>query len=203
MLRYAITDRSGNTGSPAQKLDAVVLDAGRWAAAGIDFIQIREKDLAAGELAELTRRVMETVRAAGGATRVLVNSRADVAAAAGADGVHLTSGEGELTPQQVRKVFLAAGRGLPVVSISCHRLDEVRRANALGADAILFGPVFGKTVDGMEVTAGVGMEALRQACRVSGGTRVFALGGITPERVAECVAVGAAGVAGIRLYHAE
>ena len=203
MLRYAITDRSGYAGSPAQELEAVVRDAGRWAAAGIDFVQIREKDLAAGALAELTRRVMETVRAAGGATRVLVNSRADVAAAAGADGVHLTSGEGELTPQQVREVFQAAGRGLPAVSISCHRLDEVRRANALGADAILFGPVFGKTVDGMEVTAGVGMEALRQACRVSGGTRVFALGGITPERVADCVAVGAAGVAGIRLYQAE
>ena len=200
MLRYAITGRAGYAGNPAERLEAVVRDAGRWAAAGLDFIQIREKDLTAGELAELTCRVMSAVRAVAGATRVLVNSRADVAAATGADGVHLTSEAGELTPQQVREVFRAAGRGLPVVSISCHRLEKVRRASALEVDSILFGPLFGKTVNGAEVVAGSGLEVLGEACRAAGSTKVLALGGITPKRIAECVAAGAAGVAGIRLF---
>jgi thiamine-phosphate pyrophosphorylase len=85
MLRYAITDRRSYGDDST---DELLRDAARWAAAGIDFIQIREKHLAAGELAELTRRVLAAARGAGGATRVLVNSRPDVAAATGADGVH-------------------------------------------------------------------------------------------------------------------
>jgi thiamine-phosphate pyrophosphorylase len=108
-----------------------------------------------------------------------------------------------LTPRQVRELYAAAGRGLPVVSVSCHRLEEVWRATELGVDAILFGPVFGKSVDGHEVMAGVGLEVLADACRKAGGTKVFALGGVTWERAAECVAKGAAGVAGIRLFQSS
>jgi thiamine-phosphate pyrophosphorylase len=200
VLRYAITDRAAYGGSPAYRLDSVVREAARWAAEGIDFIQIREKDLGAAELAELTRRVLAAVRAAGAATRVLVNSRADVAAASGADGVHLTAAGGQLLPTQVRSIFAAAGRSNPVVSISCHTIEEVQRAGALGVDAILFGPVFGKTVDGEQVLKGLGLESLREVCEMVGGTPVYALGGVTEERLAECLATGAAGVAGIRFF---
>jgi thiamine-phosphate pyrophosphorylase len=200
VLRYAITDRGAYGGSPAYRLDSVVRETTRWAAEGIEFIQIREKDLGAGELAELTRRVLAAVRAAGGATRVLVNSRADVASAAGADGVHLTAAVGQLLPAQVRSIFAAAGRSNPVVSISCHTIEEVQRANVVGVDAILFGPVFGKTVSGTQVLKGLGLESLREACEAAGGTPVYALGGVTKERAAECSVTGAAGVAGIRFF---
>lgn len=200
VLRYAITDRAAYGGSPAYRLDSVVREAARWAAEGIDFIQIREKDLGAGELAELTRRVLAAVRATGSATRVVVNSRADVAAATGADGVHLTAAAGELLPAQVRSIFAAAGRSNPVVSISCHTIEEVRRASALGVSAILFGPVFGKTIDGVQVAEGQGLEGLRQACKAAGGAAVYALGGVTEERASECLATGAAGIAGIRFF---
>jgi thiamine-phosphate pyrophosphorylase len=200
MLRYAITDRAAYDGSPAYRLDSVVREAARWAVDGIEFIQIREKDLGAAGLAELTRRVLAAVRDEGGATRVLVNSRADVAVAAGADGVHLTAAVGQLLPVQVRSIFAAAGRSNAVVSISCHTIDEVQRASAFGVDVILFGPVFGKTVSGTQVLKGLGLESLREACAMAGGIPVYALGGVTEERAAECLVTGAAGVAGIRFF---
>jgi thiamine-phosphate pyrophosphorylase len=200
VLRYAITDRAAYGGSPAYRLDSVVREATQWAAEGIEFIQIREKDLGAGELAGLTRKVLAAARAAGSATRVMVNSRADVAVATGADGVHLTAAARQLLPAQVRSIFAAAGRSNAVVSISCHTIEEVRRASALGVDAILFGPVFGKTVNGTQVLKGLGLESLREACGRAGDTPVYALGGVTEERAAECLITGAAGVAGIRFF---
>lgn len=195
MLRYAITDRSMYGGSQSYRLDSLVGEAARWAAKGIDFIQIREKDLEAGELAAFVRRVLMGVRGVGGRTRVLVNGRLDVAIATGADGVHLTGAAGELRPDQVRKVFPDAA-----ISLSCHSVAEVERVSGWGVDAILFGPVFGKLADGVEVVPGVGLEGLREACTAARGVPVLALGGVTFERAPECVAVGAAGVAGIRLF---
>ena len=120
--------------------------------------------------------------------------------AAGADGVHLTSRAGELMAEQVRWVFRATGAGEPVVSASCHSLEEVRRAAQGGIDLILFGPVFEKSVAGKVVVTGVGLEALREACTVAGKTPVLALGGVTWESAELCVEAGAAGVAGIRLF---
>lgn len=200
MSRYAITDRAAYGGSPAYRLESLVREAARWGAEGIEFVQVREKDLAAGGLAELTRRVLAAVRGAGSGTRVLVNSRADVAAATGAAGVHLTAGAGQLLPLQVRSIYAAAGRSNPFVSISCHTIDEVERAVALGVDAILFGPVFGKTIGGVQVVAGQGLEILRQACAIAKSTAVYALGGVTLERAPECLSIGATGVAGIRFF---
>jgi thiamine-phosphate pyrophosphorylase len=211
MLRYAITNRGLFAGSTSYRQNELIVQCGRWAAAGVDVIQVREKDLAAGELAGLVEQVMEAVGAAqarresGTKTKVLVNSRADVAAAAGADGVHLTSGPGELTAEQVRAVFRGAGRGEAMVSVSCHRVEEVGRVARLGTgvDVILFGPVFEKRVDGEVVLPGVGLEALRAACDSALGTPVCALGGVTAANADECVAAGAAGVAGIRLFLAR
>jgi thiamine-phosphate pyrophosphorylase len=195
MLLYAITDRSSYGRTEAYRQESLIRESRRWASEGIDFIQVREKDLSAGELTGLMRRIMAAVREAGTGTRVLVNSRLDVAIAAGADGVHLTGGPGELRPEQVRQLFPEA-----VISVSCHTVEEVARAAEWGVDAILFGPVFGKTVDGVEVVPGVGIGELRAAGGAAKGALVFALGGVTTARAKECAEAGAAGIAGIRLF---
>jgi thiamine-phosphate pyrophosphorylase len=180
--------------------------ARRWAEMGVEFVQVREKQLAAGELVRLAAAMRAGLREAGAKTRLLVNGRAEVAVAAGADGVHLTSRAGEATAAEVRRVFAAAGCGEPVVSASCHTVAEVRRAVDQSVDLILFGPVFEKRVAGEVVVAGVGFEALREACAAADGASgipVLALGGVTEENAGRCVEAGAAGVAGIRLFGSE
>jgi len=182
VIRYAITEgRAQGSGARVQGVS-------------LDYVQLRAKDADGGELLARAIRLV-----AGGAT-VLVNGRADVAVAAGAEGVHLTAAEGELTPEQVREVFARAKRPRPVVSVSCHTIGEVERAMIEEADMILFGPVFEKRVGGEVVVGGVGLEALQEACVAAGAVKVLALGGVTEENAAECLEVGAAGVAGIRLF---
>ena len=100
-LRYAITDRTRFADSEAeqQRQAALVRNVARWAVEGLEFIQLREKDLAAGALAALARRMLVVLGTRQPAPRLLVNSRADVAIAVAAAGVHLTSAAGELTPR--------------------------------------------------------------------------------------------------------
>lgn len=160
MLRYAITDRARfAVDGPAQKA-ALLHQAARLAADGIDFIQLRERDLSAGELAELARKLLEVIRPPGSAPPgkppspsapiLLINSRADIAVAVRAGGVHLSSSPGALTPAQVRFLYAAANLPEPIVSLSCHTLAEVARtASSDPANRpthILFGPVFEKIV---------------------------------------------------------
>jgi thiamine-phosphate pyrophosphorylase len=190
MLQYAITSGEGW---------AAVKHAHRWVREGVQFVQLREKQLAAGELVKLATALRAALHEAG-KTKLLVNGRADVAVAAGADGVHLTALEGELTPEQVREVFRAAGAGRPIISVSCHTLDEVRRSVGEEVDLILFGPVFEKRVEGEMVGEGLGLDALQEACAAAEGTPVLALGGVTWPRSELCIEAGAAGVAGIRLF---
>lgn len=197
MIRYAITESLELAGGAGGLRGEV----SRWAGQGVDFIQLREKGLAAGELARLGRGLLEAVRGVPGSrAKVLVNSRADVALAIGADGVHLTAAEGELRPDQVRELYEMCGLPSPVVSASVHTLGQVEAAALAGVDLMLFGPVFGKTVRGVEVVRGVGLEILREACARAGDVPVLALGGVTEGNVAECLAVGAAGFAGIRAF---
>jgi len=149
---------------------------------GVDFIQIREKDITARELFEFTLAVLE-VRENEMRKRlpikILVNSRADVALATGADGVHLPSNAPEET--------------LPglVVFRSCHTLEEIKASRA---DFVTFGPVFESPGKGEPA----GLEALKAACQL--GKRVYALGGVNWENAAECMHAGAEGIAGIRLF---
>jgi thiamine-phosphate pyrophosphorylase len=192
-MRYAITSGDGW---------AAIDRAHRWTRDGVQFVQLREKQLAAGELVTLATALRAGLRESGD-TKLLVNGRVDVAVAAGADGVHLTSRPGELTPERVRQVFRMAGAGEPAVSVSCHTLDEIRRAAADGVDLILFGPVFEKRVAGAVVAEGVGLEALRAACAAANGIPVLALGGITWPTSELCIQAGAAGVAGIRLFESQ
>ena len=198
MRRYAITDRSLFSDPYDRRLSALVHQTGLWAREGIDHIQLREKDLPAATLATLARQILEELR--GTPTRLLINSRLDVAVATAAHGVHLTSAPGELTPAQVREVYSAASLPRPIVSLSCHKLAEVEVARN-EADLILFAPVFHKTVDGEMVTPGAGLEELREACAAAAPVPVYALGGVTEENAPECLLAGAAGIAGIRLFH--
>jgi thiamine-phosphate pyrophosphorylase len=189
MIRCAITDRG-----------YLIDDAARWVKNGVDLVQLRDKTLEAGPLATIARSILEDVRAVRGKTRLLVNGRADVAAAVGAAGVHLTARSGELTPEQVRTVFQHAGLARPIVSVSCHTNEEVLRAKANGADYILFGPVFEKRVEGELIDDGAGLEALRSACDLARPVAVLAIGGVNAENAGSCFRMGAQGFASIRTF---
>jgi thiamine-phosphate pyrophosphorylase len=198
MLRYAITDGLVRQhGGP----DLLWQQATRWAAQGIDFIQLREKDLSSADLARVARGVLRAIE--GSSTRLLLNGRADVAVAVGAHGVHLTSATDELPPAAIRAVYDSAGLPPPVVSVSVHSLAEVHRAIEDRAGLILFGPVFGKLVAGKELGRSLGIESLREACDAARGiedTSILALGGVTRENQQSALDAGAAGIAAIRLF---
>ena len=188
MVLYYITDRkqfAGNEESRRRALLAKIAEASRH---GVDFIQLREKDLTVRELEALAREAVCAVRGNSSRTRLLINSRTDVAIACGADGVHLR-GE-DVLPSEVRAAWR---QGAPVISVSCHSTAEVGRAAREGADLAVFAPVFEK-----RGASGVGLEMLQAAC--AHPIRVLALGGVTRENARACVEAGAAGVAGIRLF---
>jgi thiamine-phosphate pyrophosphorylase len=204
MIRYAITDRSRlapqNANDEIARRISLFALARRWAEQQIEYIQLREKDLSAAEIEQIACAITAAIRGLKSRTKLLINSRADIALAASADGVHLTAASGQLTPTQIRSLFARAGRVAPIVSISCHTLDEVVHARREQADLILFGPVFGKTIAGTEVVFAAGLEALRAACKAAGEVPVLALGGVAPENVQSCLEAGAKGIAAIRLF---
>jgi thiamine-phosphate pyrophosphorylase len=203
MLRYAITDRSRFSGDEGERQDELLRQTACWATGHVDFVQLREKELQPGPLAGLAREMLAALRTASPPPRLLINSRADVAIATGADGVHLTSAEGNLTPAQVRQLYSAAGLPEPVVSVSCHTLAEVSRAHDSGASLILFGPVFEKSVLDERIAEGIGLNLLHLASAAAAPTPVLALGGVTESNAAACLAAGAAGIAAIRLFQGE
>ena len=200
MLRCAITDGSASGFVNTTQIDRLRNHVRRWAADGIDLIQLREKNLDAGALLALAEVALHTLCEMQSPTKLLINTRADVAIAARVHGVHLTSHPDELTPQQVRELFTHAGLPAPIVSISCHTPADIARARHNAADYILFGPIFEKRVDGELVTDGVGLEALALACAIAQQVPVLALGGITSENAGACLVAGAAGIAGIRTF---
>lgn len=199
VLRYAITNRKLFHGEEPQKKSALVRQAAQWAAEGIDYIQLREKDLSAAELADLTRRILEELR--GTTTCLLINSRADVAVATCAHGVHLAAESDGLTPNDVRRLYTETRLAPPVVSLSCHTQAEAEQARSRGANMILFAPVFHKFIDGRPIAPGHGLDTLRAVCVAAAPVPVIALGGVTEENAPDCLEAGAAGVAAIRLFH--
>jgi thiamine-phosphate pyrophosphorylase len=195
VILYAITNRALLAGNEAERSEKLVALAADWAASGIDFIQIREKDLAADDLVRLASRIVQAARWAGSPTRILINANPQAAAAialeAGADGVHLPGG---LSPEQLSEAVAGVRRlwqngrntpDTPPVSVSCHSAAEVIAARSAGATLALFAPVFEKAIPGVSAGAGQGLEALAEACRAAREPHarpempVLALGGVT------------------------
>lgn len=189
-----MTDRLSLAGSPelAEKLQLEKIE--QAAKAGVDWIQIREKDLSGRELAMLSEHAI--MRAAGN-TAILVNDRLDVALATGAAGVHL--GEQSLPPDQAKKLMAQHGtREDFVVGASAHSLEGARQAEQAGADYIIFGPVY-VTPSKASFGPPQGIQRLEEVCRQL-TIPVLAIGGITVENAGDCIAAGAAGIAAIRLF---
>ena len=210
-LLYYITDRSAFPGDEANRRRCLLEKIAEAACAGVDYIQLREKDLTAGELESLTREAVRSTRHTSTSpetghsqreTRLLINSRTDMALAVGAAGVHLRSDD--ISPSDVRSIW-ARGLGTPaselpastpIVAVSCHTPKEVAQAAVNGADFAVFAPVFEKICAPGSTPAG--LHALREACRAP--IPVIGLGGISLENVAFCLDAGAAGIAAIRLF---
>ena len=188
-LTYLITsgETTADTAPTSSDFSNILQLVAAAANAGIDLFQIREKRLKTRVLFELVSRA--AVICGNSSMKLLVNDRADVAVAAGANGVHLTAQS--LGADVVREGF---GTDL-LIGVSTHSEADIRRARASGADFVLFGPIY-DTGD----KAGVGVGALCSAVNASADLPVIALGGITIERVAECLATGASGVAAIRMF---
>ena len=196
MQRYAITNRTSFASA-----EVLPKHLGGWGGGGVEWVQVREKDLSQQALLELVstlaallppRRADAKLR-----TKLLVNGLpAALAHACGANGVHLPGGA---SAEQVQAAVLVAG----LVSVSCHTLPEVQAARAGGAAAVLWAPVFEKRLGDQQLKTGSGLPALHEACAAAQSVPVFALGGVTLENAGTCIAAGACGVAGIRLFAGE
>jgi len=190
MQLCAITDRKRANQSLLSLVEA-------WSRGGVDFIQLREKDLDATELQSLARELMAKIDRS--RTRLLMNvstpERAELAMAAGADGVHLAGKPKLGAASRVRQIFSRR----VLISVPCHSLEDIEVAHEEEVDLMLFSPVFEK-VSGDEISAPQGLEGLRLACARARGIPVLALGGVTAANASDCIDAGAAGIAGIRLF---
>jgi thiamine-phosphate pyrophosphorylase len=190
-LLYYITNRRQFPGTAAQQQEHLLEKISECAASGVDYIQLREKDLTTRELEQLALKAIAAIPGNSPA-RLLINSRPDVALACGAHGVHLPSNW--LPASEVRAILMRAGQSRPVIAVSTHTATEVAAAEAHGADFVVFGPTFEKN----GAANRMGLEQLAAVSR--GSMPVLALGGITLENAEQCVAAGASGIAAIRLF---
>jgi thiamine-phosphate pyrophosphorylase len=199
MLLYYITDRTQLAADEPDRRAKLLARIAEAARCGVDYVQLRERDLAARDLESLAREALRAVRDHSSRTKLLINSRTDVALAVGADGVHLRSDD--VSASDTRALLARAGGAQTLVAVSCHTVTEVVRAEAGGASFAVFGPIFQKP-GGEDVAAG--LDTLREVCDRTALTvkrmPVLALGGVTVQNAAQCVKAGAAGVAGIRLF---
>lgn len=176
---YLVTDRHQTGGRPLVPLVEAA------AAGGLRAVQVRERDLDTPDLLALVRDLCGVARAHG--LRVMVNDRADLALALGADGVHLRS---DSLPVSAARRLLGPGR---LIGASAHSVDEVARAESDGADFAVLGPVY-ETPSKRGYGPPIGLHPLEEAgrrCRIP----IFAIGGVTLARVAEVRRAGAHGVA--------
>jgi thiamine-phosphate pyrophosphorylase len=199
-----ITDRRQFPGDESAQRRQLLRKIAEASGAGVDFVQLREKNLPARDLESFASEAVRILRDPTLRTEnrergtvLFINSRTDVALAVGADGVHLRSDD--VSPGDVRRIWHSSGPDTPVrvaISVSCHQPSEVEQAAKADADLALFAPVFEKKdAPGMQPA---GLDALRSACRHN--IRVLALGGVTFENAAACLEAGAAGIAAIRLF---
>jgi thiamine-phosphate pyrophosphorylase len=185
MIQCYITDRRALRAGEAL-LDVIA----RNLLAGPDWIQVREKDLAARDLFELVLAVLALPNPRG--VKILVNTRVDVALAAGAAGAHLPSNS---PAPRIWRGVVPAGF---LIGASCHSLEEAHAAAEEGADYVVYGPVFAPRSKASDLAP----RGLDELARAASSVRipVLALGGITRGNAPQCAAAGAAGVAGISLF---
>lgn len=192
-----ITDRKQFPGSAQEQESRLLAKIAECGGAGVDLVQLREKDLASRDLLSLAKKAIAGLPP-GSPTRLLVNSRTDVALASDAHGVHLPAGD--LPASEIRVIWNLAGRSRAIIGVSAHTPEDAALAASHGADFVLFAPVFEKDGRGNPL----GLVTLREAChqprRAAAFMPVLALGGVTLENSALCFAAGAGGVAAIRLF---
>jgi thiamine-phosphate pyrophosphorylase len=211
LLLCYITDRNAFPGDELSRRRRLLEKIREAVHAGVDYIQLREKDLPTRHLESLAREAADIIREALPTahrplpTALLINSRTDVALAVQAEGVHLRSHDVPI--QEVRAIWTecganAGGAGtparqlspqLPLIAVSCHSPAEVAQAASNGANLAVFSPVFEK-----KDANPAGLDALRQACKTK--IPVLALGGVTLANAHSCLTAGAAGIAAIRLF---
>jgi thiamine-phosphate pyrophosphorylase len=174
---YFVTDRTQTAGRPLVDVVHAALDG------GVRAVQLREKDLEGGELyhfASQLRKITEGYRA-----RLLINERLDVALAVGADGVHL----GQTSfPVAAARRLLGPDK---LIGVSTHSPTEITAA--VGADFLVFGPVY-FTPSKAAYGEPQGLNRLREAVAQS-SVPIFAIGGVTIERIPHVLTAGAYGVA--------
>ena len=185
-----ITDRSA---LPGKHLIHAVVEAVQ---AGVDLVQIREKDLETRELVKLAKFAVEAAQGTG--SRIIVNDRMDVALAVGAAGVHL--GTQSIPVRTVGEALKNRSDAQQfIVGVSCHSLGEALEAESAGADYLLLGPIF-ETPSKAPYGPPLGLAKLREgAARVK--IPLLALGGISVDRVKACLEAGASSIASIRIFH--
>jgi thiamine-phosphate pyrophosphorylase len=201
-----VTDRRSLAASPTATQTDVLLSRIEDAAnAGVDWIQLREKDLSGKECAALTReslrRAAQSSTDKKSSTRIFLNDRLDVTLAERAAGVHL--GENSIPVADGKRLVLQFSKSAVdeknfPIGASCHSLESAEAAQRDGADYIFFGPVF-STPSKVSYGAPQGIELLAKVCE-SLAIPVLAIGGITLENAAMCIAAGASGIAAIRLF---
>jgi len=192
-ISYLITDgrTRPETTAASPEFTRLLALVGAGVAARVSLIQLREKLLRPRLLYELTAQAVALTK--GSPTRLLVNDRADIALAAGADGVHLTTRS--LDAAVVRRI----SNSNFLIGVSAHSLAEARAAGAAGADFAVFGPVF-DTPSKQAYGTPLGLEGLREAARVLAPFPLLALGGITRDNLPQALSAGARGIAAIRLF---
>ena len=208
-LLYYITDRRAFPGDERSRRRRLLEKISEAARAGVDYIQLREKDLSTRELESLAREAMSIVRESSQLrTALLINSRTDIALAVQADGVHLRSDD--VSPQEVRAAWTRCGSGkcgagalahelsppAAVIGVSCHSPAEVAQAAVNGATFAVLAPIFEK--NDVPAAPPVELPILQQAPQAN--IPVLALGGITLANAHACLVAGAAGIAAIRLF---
>jgi thiamine-phosphate pyrophosphorylase len=176
---YLITDR--NIVAPGSSLVTAVRKALKG---GVRAVQLREKDMDTRSLLRMAYKMREVTDVY--SAKLLINDRADIALAVGADGVHLTreSIPAEALRQVVRKGFF--------IGVSTHSVKEAKEAERAGADFITFGPVY-RTRSKLKYGEPMGTEMLRTVCRET-DIPVFALGGVKEKNIDEVRKAGAHGV---------
>lgn len=201
ILCYVTDRRILPVENPADASEVLLRKIGEVAAAGIDWIQIREKDLSGKDCAALTNKALQLAAkaTASGASpaRIIVNDRLDVALSEGTGGVHLA--EHSLPVAEAKRLVNSCRPGKNfLIGVSCHSLKAAQAAEKGGADYIFFGPVFA-TPSKAAYGAPQGLEHLAEACSTV-SLPVLAIGGVTLDNAASCLAAGAMGIAAIRLF---